>query len=48
MEDEESIQVAAEDSIIGDHEIPAEYIENPPPESLNMLDDQIAKVNTGN
>lgn len=43
--DEEREDVVVEESVVSpDYEIPASYLENPPPESLSNLDEQLTKV----
>lgn len=44
MDGDESIDIVVEDTVIAVHEIPLDYLESPPPESLSSLDEQLKKV----
>lgn len=46
MDEDKPIEdVVLEESVVSpDYEIPASYLENPPPESLSSLDEQLTKV----
>lgn len=48
MDEDKPIDAVVDDLLVvpdhENHEIPASYLENPPPESLSSLDEQLTKV----